>query len=389
MIQKKYYYELDILRGIGCLLVFFCHLPIYEIYKPLSFFSGANGVVLFFVISGFIISKTFGDALKHREVHSLSDWRNAIQINQELIYRFWYRRYLRIAPAYLLVIFCTFIATIKFSMEHGNVIDAVIGFIKYINKLFFLEVNGQKFTNNMEYPIPELLVLGLIWSINTEILFYFLFPFFVILKRFKEYLPQTIMALIVFKFIICCFVPYATIHGNIFMHFEDFSLGVMIGYYHHNFNISANTVRVIVSIALINIIIASEMPIYRNYIQALISATILVYVASTDQGVLKFPIVGRILNFIGRRSYFIYMMHTITDYFLWVPFNTWSNLFASYNNMVIDNSELINHYRHLVTFLLVILLSDLFYRYIESGVLLNKIRNAIRKTDTCQSDFSV
>lgn len=386
MIQKKYYYELDILRGIGCLLVFFCHLPIYEIYKPLSFFSGANGVILFFVISGFIITKTFGTGLQHREVLSLSDWQKAIQLNQELIYKFWYRRYLRIAPAYLLLIFCTFIATIRFSMEYGNLVDAVIGFIKYVNKLFFLEVNGEKFTNNMQYPIPELLVLGLIWSINTEILFYFLFPFFVILKKFKEYLPQIIIAFISLKFIICCFVSYISIHGNIFMHFEDFLLGVLIGSYHHNININQKMVRVIVTIALINIIIASEIPVYRTYIQALISSTILVYVAATDQGILKIPILARILNFIGRRSYFIYMMHTITDYFLWVPFKTWFNLFTSYYNLVIDNPALINHYRHLITFLLVILLSDVFYRYIESGLLWNKIRHAMIKRNPCKSN---
>lgn len=386
MMQKKYYYELDILRGLGCLLVFFCHLPIYEIYKPLSFFSGANGVILFFVISGFIITKTFGTGLQHREVQSLSDWQQAIQLNQELIYKFWYRRYLRIAPAYLLLIFCTFIATIRFSMEYGNLVDAVIGFIKYVNKLFFLEVNGEQFTNNMQYPIPELLVLGLIWSINTEILFYFLFPFFVILKKFKEYLPQIIIAFIFLKFIICCFVPYISIHGNIFMHFEDFLLGVLIGYYHHNINISQKMVRVIVTIALINIIIASELPVYRTYIQALISSTILVHVAATDQGILKIPILAKVLNFIGRRSYFIYMMHTITDYFLWVPFKTWFNLFASYHNLVIDNPALINHYRHLMTFLLVILLSDVFYRYIESGLLWNKIRPAMIKRDPCKSN---
>lgn len=386
MTKKKYYYELDILRGIGCVLVFFCHLPIYEIYKPLSFFSGANGVILFFVISGFIISKTFGDELIHREVKSLSDWASLININQDLIYGFWHRRYLRIAPAYLLLIFCTFIATIKFSMEYGNVIDSIIGFIKYVNKLFFLEVNGQRLTNNMQYPIPELLVLGLIWSINTEILFYFLFPFVAVLKRFKEYLPQIILTLIALKFIICCFVPYNLIHGNIFMHFDDFFLGVLIGYYHNNVNLSTKTVQIIVPIALINLIIASEIPLYNTYIQALISSTILVYVAATDQGILKFPVFGRILNFIGRRSYFIYMMHTITDYFLWVPFKTWANFFASYTNIVINNSVLIDHYRHIMTFLLVVLLSDLFYRYIESGVLLNKIRNATTKTEICKSD---
>jgi peptidoglycan/LPS O-acetylase OafA/YrhL len=381
MTQKKYYYELDILRGIGCLLVFFCHLPIYEIYKPLSFFSGANGVILFFVISGFIISKTFGDKLIHRDVKSFSDWTSLINLNQELIYKFWHRRYLRIAPAYLLLILCTFIATIRFSMEYGNVIDSIIGFIKYVNKLFFLEVNGQRFSNNMQYPIPELLVLGLIWSINTEILFYFAFPFVAVLKRFKECLPQTIITLIALKFIICCFVPYNSIHGNIFMHFDDFFLGVLIGYYHNDINLSAKIIQIIVPIALINLIIASEITLYNSYIQALISSTILVYIAATDQGILKFPILGRILNFIGRRSYFIYMMHTITDYFLWVPFKTWFNLFASYTNIVINNPVLIDHYRHIMTFLLVILLADLFYRYIESGVLLNKIRNTTTKTD--------
>lgn len=387
MTKKKYYYELDILRGIGCVLVFFCHLPIYEIYKPLSFFSGANGVILFFVISGFIISKTFGDELKHQEVRSFSDWWHAITINQEVISQFWHRRYLKIAPAYFLLIFCTLIATITFTMEYGNVIDAIIGFIKYVNKLFFLEVNGQIFTNNMQYPIPELLVLGLIWSINTEILFYFLFPFFIILKRFKEFLPKAIIALIAFKLIICCFVPYNSIHGNIFMHFEDFGLGVLIGYYHNNLCFSTKIVRIIVTITLINLIIASEVPVYRTYIQALISSTFLVYVAATDQGVLKFPIFGRALNFIGRRSYFIYMMHTITDYFLWVPFKTWCDLLSSYTNIVINNPVLIDHYRHIMTFLLVILLSDLFYRYIESGILLNKIRNATAKTEICKSDI--
>jgi peptidoglycan/LPS O-acetylase OafA/YrhL len=59
--SKNYYYEVDILRGIACLLVVFAHLPFWRIFpcKELDCFAGNNGVYLFFVISGFIISKTF------------------------------------------------------------------------------------------------------------------------------------------------------------------------------------------------------------------------------------------------------------------------------------------------------------------------------------------
>lgn len=367
MSNTKYYYELDILRGIACLLVFFCHLSINQIFKPLVFFSGANGVCLFFVISGFIISKLFGDTLIKSDISNLKNWYKAIYLNKEDIYKFWWRRFYRLFPAFCLMVCCAFIATIEFALTYGDITDAIFAFIKFANNLLFLEVNDKNLTNMSNYPIPQKLVLGVTWSINCEILFYFIFPFIVIFRNFKEMLPVIVAALILFKFILTCFIPYPILHGHLFMHFDDFGVGILIGYYHKSINFNHKLLKIFLIVALINLIISSPDITYRSYIHALISSAVLVYIASMQQGMLNVPLLGTFLNFIGRRSYFIYMMHNIIDYFMWVPFKRLVNSFPAYKGGVFSdqNPEIINHYRHLVVFLIVIVLSEIFYRFVE------------------------
>ncbi|WP_341787405.1 hypothetical protein [Rickettsia endosymbiont of Cantharis rufa] len=66
--HNKYYSNLDVLRGLACLLVYFnpSHLAIHKIFgfESSLLIDGANEVYLFLVISGFITTESFDKQYK-------------------------------------------------------------------------------------------------------------------------------------------------------------------------------------------------------------------------------------------------------------------------------------------------------------------------------------
>ena len=139
--------ELDGLRGLACLAVLACHLP-------RGFWIGNTGVDLFFVLSGFLITRII---LQKRD-----------QAN--FFSRFVWRRSLRIFPPYFLLLFLAY--TLNAIRKHPEPTTSFPLYLVYLQ-------NVQGYWGG-EMPVEEL-SLGHTWTLAIEEQFYLLWPILLIL----------------------------------------------------------------------------------------------------------------------------------------------------------------------------------------------------------------
>ncbi len=141
--QPERLVALDALRGIAALLVTIAHLTAFYITEHFTIYTaGRFGVVLFFLVSGYVIPPTFA---RHR--------------SQSV---FWIHRLCRLLPLYWMTI-CI-----------AAILMATIGLQESV---FFPARSGVAYMVNLTM-IPKFLgyqsVLSVFWSLHVEVLFYIL-----------------------------------------------------------------------------------------------------------------------------------------------------------------------------------------------------------------------
>ena len=156
---------LDGLRAISVMLVIVAHAG-FEHIVP-----GGLGVTVFFFISGFLITNLL-----------ISE---AVQAGRNDIGRFYMRRYLRLTPelyAYILV--CLIGSALFFHVEIGRFVASAFYFMNYY----------VLFAGAVPSVPPNPFVLGHLWSLAVEEHFYLAFPllFFALFRR-----PRTFAVVLV------------------------------------------------------------------------------------------------------------------------------------------------------------------------------------------------
>jgi peptidoglycan/LPS O-acetylase OafA/YrhL len=160
--------ELDGFRGVAVLVVVVGHYLEFRVPNPSPYFAAYDklGVLLFFVLSGFLIT---GLLQRERSVNGTIDFRS-----------FYIRRVLRLAPALLL-----FLAAVTVLMRLGWITDVprkeILECLFYARNLF-----GRS------------LSLGHIWSLSLEEQFYLIWPLafsLLPLKRSAGYVTAICLAL--------------------------------------------------------------------------------------------------------------------------------------------------------------------------------------------------
>lgn len=135
--------HLDGVRGLAILLVLWGHIHIHRFVHPLMWFNENAGVDLFFVLSGFLITRIL---LYNRE--------NGIPLQ-----RFWRRRAARIFPIYFLAL-------------------AAITLVWPSENIFY----AASFTWNFRYPmVTPVSPIGPYWSLCVEEQYYAIWPLLVLL----------------------------------------------------------------------------------------------------------------------------------------------------------------------------------------------------------------
>ena len=134
--------KLNSLRAIAALIVFFTHFSDITnwLKGSLGGGSGAYGVMLFFLLSGFLMSYLYLDT----------------SFCKANIQRYLLARVGRVLPLYLVIVFCSYLLT----QSGYDILYNIHDFNTLIGHLLFLQ--GE----------------SVLWSIPPEIQFYFLFVIF-------------------------------------------------------------------------------------------------------------------------------------------------------------------------------------------------------------------
>ena len=166
------------LRAVSIIFVLLTHLGLYQLLaghpflqKNYNLFSGTTGVMIFFTISGFLITLLL---LREKKNHG--------KINLKF---FFIRRFLRLLPP-LLIFYLAIVLLMLFNFLPHRYLDVLISFFYLYN---FVPYNHY------------MLELGHTWSLSLEEQFYLLWPF--IVNRTKTLNTICIFSLCI---IACCII---------------------------------------------------------------------------------------------------------------------------------------------------------------------------------------
>lgn len=295
--------ELDTIRGIAILLVFWFHG--FEFFIPTStrapawerlFLAAANqgwaGVNLFFVLSGFLITGILLDSANKPKYYS----------------RFYYRRALRILPAYyLLLLLLLALGHISFMPRHTSIAFVGLSFIYLSNITPLLGVP-------MQY--------GPLWSLAVEEHFYILWP--------TAVRTLTRRNLIIVASLICVIEPflrvYAVHRGGLWwgpytwVSADGLALGGLLAVFGRSSLASrANLLKLVILASVVAIGGMAVSTVVPRSLQVGIRGTCVNYFAFAIVGAIVWLGTGayrglvnfRLLFFLGYISYGLYLIHML------------------------------------------------------------------------------
>ncbi|MFD2939592.1 acyltransferase family protein [Flavobacterium notoginsengisoli] len=318
--NKVYFPNLNSLRGVAAIMVIISHLQHNQnkFSKALSNF-GNIGVTIFFVLSGFLISYLL---LVEKEKFSKINTRD-----------FYFRRVLRIWPLYFLMLF--FVYTIVPFIAPKYYISEMERFsIKsLLMNVFFL-------TNVTLILKLTPLIIRVIWSIGIEEQFYLILPW---IMKIKEQLRIKIVLFIILFLPLCklFLILFEKITGNNSLQtlssiitvtrFDCMAIGVFFGVlaFYKQFFLGKRCIKyefftkreiqltvyiLIVILFLIGAVIRSLFNIINYIIFPWLFAICIINLATNNKSIFK--IENKILNYLGKISYGLYLVHELVIFLL-------------------------------------------------------------------------
>lgn len=365
--SKVYFKNLNAIRCIAAFLVVIHHIEQFKdvFHLPNSWSNpvvesiGRLGVILFFVLSGFLISYLL---FKEKEVT------NTISIKD-----FYFRRILRIWPLYFLIIFASLflLPNLSFFTLEGFGKDEVWNslFYKIIMFVFFL----PNLVLNVYGAIPY---ASQTWSIGAEEQFYLVWPglnkkfnnkwalmfgvivFYILVKFFIQFLPSQIKE--VFKgFWLSTPIDCMAIGGLFALVIYDNSSVVLRI---RKILFSKITQIIVFIITSVFILINFHLPFLDKYfhfeLYAILFGILISNFAANENRI--FSLENKVSNYLGKISYGMYMYHPIIIV-LCIKIGIIFNLL---NNFVL----------YPIIFLLVIMISSFSYEFYEKRFINKKAK---------------
>lgn len=285
--QSKHIPQLDGLRGLAIVLVLLAHSAVMFIRFPsLAWIDGYGslGVQLFFVLSGFLITRILLDS-KERPHY----FRN-----------FFVRRALRIYPLYY--------ALLGFVVFSGVVHQHGVRWWPYI-----LYVSNLVYGENTQ-PSP----LGPAWSVAVEEQFYLLWPIIVsVLSR--RNLERFCVAMIVSA--VCLRFTGILQWHNTLLQLDALGAGALVACRLDSIGSWRPTAGLLA--CLLPLGVAIPMGFWNNLSQTVqvVSSTALLIVLVDDRAAISAPFRAPAPGYLGRISYGVYLLHSLVfSAFLWSRF---------------------------------------------------------------------
>ncbi|MDF2189187.1 acyltransferase [Paraflavitalea sp. CAU 1676] len=362
---KIYFPGLNGIRCIAVAIVIFFHINHYLTafnLTPFQYFEARdemsrNGVLLFFVLSGYLITYLL---LKEKEVYASIDLK-----------KFYIRRILRIWPIYYTIIILT-VLLLSFQSLYPLLEAEGHSAWHNIKTIILYSFFLPNFGIILQYSLTTIAPL---WSVGIEEQFYVTWP--ILIKKSRLILRSMIWFLVGYMALKGGAYLYAEITGknrmfdmlNLFS-FDSLCLGGITAYLyfkqHRILQILYNRYLQAASwLLLIASLILGPLQlthVYDKELYALAFAIIILNVSTNKKTIINLE--NQFCNFIGKISYGLYIYHMIILCLLSLVMKDWT----------VDNKAL--HY--IIIFLSVIslsvLVSHLSYKYFESRFLTIKTR---------------
>jgi peptidoglycan/LPS O-acetylase OafA/YrhL len=245
---------------------------------------GGNGVPLFFVISGFILSLPF------------AKWR--LNGEKKIVLKNYYlRRVTRLEPPYIIALVIFFIANVwllqKFSFQH--LLPRLIASVLYLHTIIY-----HSFSQ----------VLPIAWSLEVEVQFYILAPLFFLIYRIRAVILRwTLCFAIILTSTVYWFDVWKTPHVFMYLHF--FFMGIFLSdLYCCKVRLIKNEKLGLIAglIALMGFIFIPSIKFFPGYLLKTLCIFLLFHTVLVNRTMKKiFSLNGFIL--IGGMCYSIYLLH--------------------------------------------------------------------------------
>lgn len=366
-----YFKQLNGIRFIAVFLVLLDHWLVPILPIPV----GHLGVVLFFVLSGFLITRILFENADEIQNSKSSAWPKLI--------RFIFRRSLRIFPIYFILLIFGFIFNIS------NFIDLWPWLVTYTPNIYIM-IKGQ-WLGTWDH----------LWSLAVEEQYYLLFPYFILFLNKNKYV-YLFLAMISIGFL--SRLTFFTLFSHEFIEknwmfsyvnplsaIDCFGLGGLLAYiYHYEFDLFLiiSKKKYLFFISFIGVFFSLILSSFSNYtydniwfsvFERTISAIfamffIMLALLERESYFWKF-LENKIIFFLGSISYGIYLYHNFVYNYFHLNGNTiWGYLINnfSYLNGINTNSRLFTFF---VNVLILISIASLSWFLIEKP--LSKLKNKL------------
>jgi peptidoglycan/LPS O-acetylase OafA/YrhL len=306
--DNNYIEEIDHLRGVAIILTLFAHLAFMQgnpskaylyIVNNIAQFWG--GVHLFFVVSGYVISRSFMHDFEYAYAPTRADF-----MRQWM--KFYIRRFFRIIPTAMTWIVMTLLFSQLFN-SHGSFGPP--------HSVFVQALAASLFVYNVFIPSIGGAAFGVFWSLSFEEQFYLLFPLF---SRNSEKSKLVVLVAVI--------VVFTHIHrpANQHLIMVSFPLdaicwGVLLAMAQRNGwlkglqptfleNPWARLINLVVAVAVLTVsaVLLRDFTFGTSFLE--LSAAWLVFCASFDKGYISpFGMTGTLFKSFGKVSFSLYCAH--------------------------------------------------------------------------------
>lgn len=353
--NNLYFNQLDGLRSLAVLSVMVCHWITLKavILIPL----GSMGVNLFFVLSGFLITRIL---LIDKDTNGT----RSILIP---IKKFYIRRTLRIFPVYYLV--CLILLSINFHASREN----AWWLLSYLFNIKFA-LPGVWESGQLSYMVH-------LWSLSVEEQFYLIFPILIFLipkKNIKAFLILTIIIGVASRLgIYLLSWPKNSIYVLTPACFDALGIGALLAYY---FMFEKNRLQSILNknyiLYFVFFLFVSSIIYSRNFIKGYGECRTITErflfsiccfwivgkaVMNEYRGGVKLFLENKIVLFIGKISYGLYIYHYFAE-----PFYDFLNIKPLLN--IISNKYFYHFVKVSLYFIMTLTISTLSYYIIEKPI---------------------
>lgn len=354
-IKKTYFPNLDGIRFIAAALVIVHHIEqLKSIFGHNSYWesigfvriAGKLGVVMFFVLSGFLI--TYLLLNEEKEHKSIS------------IKMFYLRRVLRIWPLYFLIILLAFLVLPNIS---------AFTLPGYGKEMIYQDLSFKMMLFLLLFPNLALVIWGGIpyaaqtWSIGTEEQYYGIWP--IMMKIFKKNRIYIMILILLFYKIVGYLLGFEFLsfpYKEIFVKYwstlflNSLAIGglfaALLFYKNKILKYILNTYLFNSSIILVIILICTGkmFPFMHYEIYSFLFAIIILNFSSNPK--ISISLEGSIMNYLGRISYGLYMFHGIA---------------IVLSIIILNEFNLVNNWLlYPLSFIFTILIAGISYKYYES-----------------------